>query len=55
MHLLCAHDAVDDKVGATVEHKSKVLEGRQGEHPAEDCKDFDEYDEEDDEEEGEKR
>ena len=53
--ILCAHDAIDDKVGATIEDKSKVLESGQGEHPAEDCKDFDEYDEEDDEEEGEKR
>ena len=32
--LLCAHDAIDDKVGATIENKSKVLEGGQSEHPA---------------------
>ena len=33
--ILCAHDAIDDKVGATIEDKSKVLEGSQSEHPAE--------------------
>ena len=33
--VLCAHDAIDDKVGATIEDKSKVLEGSQSEHPAE--------------------
>ena len=32
--ILCAHDAIDDKVGATIEDKSKVLEGSQSEHPA---------------------
>ena len=32
--ILCAHDAIDDKVGATIEDKSKVLESGQGEHPA---------------------
>ena len=34
MILLCSHDAVDDKVGATVEDEAKVLEGCQCEHPA---------------------
>ena len=32
--LLCSHDAVDDKVGAAVEHEPEVLEGCEGEHPA---------------------
>ena len=47
--LLCSHDAVDDKVGATVEHQAKVLEGCQGEHPAADYKDYDEEEEEEEE------
>ena len=34
MILLGSHDAVDDKVGATVEDEAKVLEGCQCEHPA---------------------
>ena len=32
--LLCSHDAVDDKVGTTVEDEAKMLEGCQSEHPA---------------------
>ena len=49
--LLCSHDAVDDKVSAAVEHESKVLEGGEGEHPAEDIEDYDKYEEEEDEDE----
>ena len=46
--LLCSHDAVDDKVGATVEYEAKVLECCQGEHPTDDQKDLDKNEEEDD-------
>ena len=49
--LLCSHDAVDDKVSTAVEHESKVLEGGEGEHPAEDKEDCDKEEVEEEEEE----